>query len=166
MGWPGRSRRPDAVYDGELQVHFEMAAYEDGHQLLPRTIRYIEDRRKEERRYTAAIEEHPSSLHIVWGKLDPVASYPMAERLAGLRPEATFVTFEDVGHYPMLEAPDRFTKPCSPPSDAPFGASLRCSSADDSRRNEGCQRRRRKAALSWKRPGAPSGVVAYLPVAA
>jgi pimeloyl-ACP methyl ester carboxylesterase len=108
-GVAGTFARPDALSDDELQVHFELAAYQDGHQLLPRTIRYIEDRRKEERRYTAAIEEHPSSLHIVWGKLDPVARYPMAERLAGLRPDATFVTLEDVAHYPMLEAPDRFT---------------------------------------------------------
>jgi pimeloyl-ACP methyl ester carboxylesterase len=108
-GVAGTFARPDALPDDELQVHFELAAYQDGHQLLPRTIRYIEDRRKEERRYTAAIEEHPSSLNIVWGKLDPVARYPMAERLAGLRPDATFVTLEDVAHYPMLEAPDRFT---------------------------------------------------------
>ena len=59
-----------------------MASYQDGHQLLARTIRYIEDRRAEERRFTGAIEEHPSPLHIIWGKLDPVARYPMAERLA------------------------------------------------------------------------------------
>jgi pimeloyl-ACP methyl ester carboxylesterase len=108
-GVAGTFARPDAVPDDELEAHWELAAYQDGHQLLPRTIRYIEDRRKEERRYTEAIEVHPSPLHIVWGKLDPVARYPMAERLAGLRPDATFVTLEHAAHYPMLEDPPAFT---------------------------------------------------------
>jgi pimeloyl-ACP methyl ester carboxylesterase len=34
----------------------------------------------------------------------------MAERLAGIRPDATFVTMTDVGHYPMLEDPQAFTR--------------------------------------------------------
>ncbi len=32
----------------------------------------------------------------------------MAIRLHELRHEAPLVTLEDVGHYPMVEAPDRF----------------------------------------------------------
>jgi pimeloyl-ACP methyl ester carboxylesterase len=95
--------------DDELTAQWELASYQDGHQLLARTIRYIEDRRAEERRFTGAIEEHPSPLHIIWGKLDPVARYPMATRLHDLRPEAPLVTLEDIGHYPMVEAPDAFT---------------------------------------------------------
>ena len=95
--------------DDELTAQWEMASYQDGHQLLARTIRYIEDRRLEERRFTGAIEEHPSPLHIIWGKLDPVARYPMAERLHELRPDAPLVTLDEIGHYPMVEAPDAFS---------------------------------------------------------
>ena len=108
----GRGRRDVRAFrrrDDELTAQWELASYQDGHQLLARTIRYVEDRRVEERRFTGAIEEHPSPLHIIWGKLDPVAAYPMAERLHGLRPEAPLVTLEDIGHYPMVEAPDAFS---------------------------------------------------------
>jgi pimeloyl-ACP methyl ester carboxylesterase len=107
-GVAGTFAQPDEVSDEELAAQWELASYNDGHQLLARTIRYIEDRRAEERRYTGPIEEHPSPLHIIWGQLDPVARYPMAERLHGLRPDAPLVTLEDIGHYPMVEAPARF----------------------------------------------------------
>lgn len=107
-GVAGTFAQPGEADPDELQAQWELASYRDGHQLLARTIRYIEDRRKEERRYTGAIEEHPSPLHIIWGKLDPVARYPMAERLAGVRPDASFVTLEDVAHYPMVEDPTGF----------------------------------------------------------
>jgi pimeloyl-ACP methyl ester carboxylesterase len=108
-GVAGTFARPDAVDPDELAAQWQLASYQDGHKLLARTIRYIEDRRAEERRYTGAIEEHPSPLHIIWGKLDPVARYPMAERLHEIRPEAPLVTLEDIGHYPMVEDPDGFS---------------------------------------------------------
>jgi pimeloyl-ACP methyl ester carboxylesterase len=44
----------------------------------------------------------------VWGDLDPVAVYPMAERLVAARPGTPLVTLDGVGHYPMVEDPVRF----------------------------------------------------------
>ena len=63
---------------------------------------------EEERRYTEAIEIHPSPLGIVWGDLDPIAVHAMALRLAEVRADARLVTLDGVGHYPMVEAPERF----------------------------------------------------------
>lgn len=92
----------------ELDAQWELMAIEQGQALLPRTIRYIEDRRLEERRYTEAIEIHPSPLGIVWGDLDPIAVHAMALRLAEVRADARLITLDGVGHYPMVEAPERF----------------------------------------------------------
>ena len=100
---------PDSVVDDlELDVVVALSVREDGLTLLPRTIRYIEDRRAEERRFTGAIEDHPSPLGIVWGDLDPVAVHAMAHKLVEARPGTPLTTLDGVGHYPMLEAPDRF----------------------------------------------------------
>jgi pimeloyl-ACP methyl ester carboxylesterase len=93
----------------ELDAQWELVSYRDGHQLLARTIRYVEDRRAEESRYTGGVEQHGSPLHIIWGKLDPIAVYAMADRLHERVPSSTLVTLEDVGHYPMVEAPDEFS---------------------------------------------------------
>lgn len=98
------------VDPAELEALAELARRQDGLAMLPRTIRYIEDRRADERRFTGAIEAHPSPVGLVWGDRDPVAVYAMAERFVTVRPRTELVTLEGVGHYPMLEAPDRFAE--------------------------------------------------------
>ncbi len=82
----------------------------DGHRLLPRLIRYIEERRVHEGRWTGAIETHPSPVDVVWGALDPVAGLDMAHRFVAARPDANLVVLDGVGHFPMVEAPDRFNE--------------------------------------------------------
>jgi pimeloyl-ACP methyl ester carboxylesterase len=94
----------------ELEAQWLLMSTHDGNALLPRTIRYIEDRRAEERRFTGAIETHPSPLGVVWGDQDPVAVHPMTAKLLEARPDATLITLDGVGHYPMVETPDRFAK--------------------------------------------------------
>ena len=94
--------------DEELSAQWQLLTHNGGDSLLARTIRYIEDRRAEERRYTGAIETHPSPLGIVWGELDPIAVHAMTDRLLEVRPDATRTTLTGVGHYPMVEAPERF----------------------------------------------------------
>ena len=94
--------------DEELAAQWELMARADGHRLMTRTIRYLEDRRAEERRFTGAIEDHPSPLGVVWGAVDPVAVVAMVEQLASARPGTPATILDDVGHYPMVEAPAAF----------------------------------------------------------
>jgi pimeloyl-ACP methyl ester carboxylesterase len=97
-----------SVPDEELVALWELIAREDGHRLLPRLIRYIEERRRDEARYTGAIERHPSPLHVVWGSDDPIAVQAMTDRLCAARPDAVVELLDGVGHYPMIESPARF----------------------------------------------------------
>ena len=99
-----------SVDDAELEAAVELVAHHDGHRLLPRTIRYIEERRRNQNRFTGAIETHPSPLGIVWGADDPIAVVAMATRLHEARPDAPCHILPDVGHYPMVEAPDVFAE--------------------------------------------------------
>ena len=97
-----------AVPDDELVALAALVARDEGSRLLPRLIRYIEERRRDEERYTGAIETHPSALHVVWGVDDPIAVVAMTERLVAARPDAAVELLDGVGHYPMIEAPVRF----------------------------------------------------------
>ncbi len=96
------------VEESDLAGEWELISHDAGHLLLPRTIRYIEERRKNQARFTGAIETHPSPLAIVWGTEDPIAVAAMATRLYDVRPDATLTWLQDVGHYPMLESPAVF----------------------------------------------------------
>ncbi len=89
----------------DLLVASRFISLRGGDLLLPRLVRYIEDRRKKEARYTGAIEAHRSPLAIVWGTEDPIAVAAMADRLHGARPDSSLILLGGVGHYPMLEAP-------------------------------------------------------------
>jgi pimeloyl-ACP methyl ester carboxylesterase len=97
-----------AVDPDELEAQWAMIAHRDGQQLLPRLIRYIEERRRSESRFTGAIERHPCPLTVVWGVDDPIAVPAMVERLIRARPDCSVTLLDGVGHYPMVEAPDRF----------------------------------------------------------
>ncbi len=108
QGW-GATFGPDTpAPDEELAAQWKLLARDGGQLVLPRIIRYIEERRLHERRWTGAIERHPSPLTIVWGDSDPIAVFEMAEHLSGVRPDAELVRLGRVGHYPMIEAPDAF----------------------------------------------------------
>lgn len=105
--------------EAELDDQWELVSRHDGHRLLTRTIRYLEDRRAEERRFTGAIEEHPAPLGVVWGTVDPVAVVAMVDRLLEARPGTPVTLLEDVGHYPMVEDPTGFASGVLAHLDAP-----------------------------------------------
>ncbi|MGH2728541.1 MAG: alpha/beta fold hydrolase [Actinomycetota bacterium] len=93
--------------DDELRALWEFVSRGNGHTILPRTIRYIEERRVHEGRWISALRDHPSPITVVWGDRDPIAVYAMAERFVAERPGTPLVTLDGVGHFPMIEAPER-----------------------------------------------------------
>ncbi len=93
--------------EAELRAQWELLSRSDGQTILPRTIRYIEERRVHEVRWIAALRDHPSPITVVWGERDPIAVYPMAERFVSERPGTPLVRLDGVGHFPMIEAPGR-----------------------------------------------------------
>jgi pimeloyl-ACP methyl ester carboxylesterase len=100
--------RHRAAAGAHLAALVELMVRDGGHRLLPRLIRYIDERKRHEARWTGAIERHPSPLSIVWGTDDPIARVAMAHRLAAARPDAELCLLEGVGHFPMIEDPERF----------------------------------------------------------
>ena len=92
----------------DMSGHAALVCRSNGDAVLPRTIRYIEERRANERRFTGAIETHPAPLHVVWGPEDPIAVPAMAEHLVATRTDATLTWIDGAGHYPMVESPEAF----------------------------------------------------------
>jgi pimeloyl-ACP methyl ester carboxylesterase len=105
---PANALPPPGWPDDLVAAMVEQIMRDGGHLVLPRLIRYIEERRRNQTRFTGAIESDPSPLHIVWGLDDPIAVPSMVDTLRAARPDATVDLLEGVGHYPMIEAPARF----------------------------------------------------------
>jgi pimeloyl-ACP methyl ester carboxylesterase len=92
---------------GTLQTMEQLLRHDGGARMLPVTIRYIEERRRNHDRWSAALVDYPGELIAVWGEGDPVAVPEMVDRLVGLRPSTIVVRWSDVGHWPHIEAPER-----------------------------------------------------------
>jgi pimeloyl-ACP methyl ester carboxylesterase len=99
---------PDApAPDGAIDDLVALIRHDRGDRLMPRLIRYIEERRRHQERWTAGLVDFAGPLAAVWGERDPIAVLPMVERLRSLRPDTDVVTLPDVGHWPSIEAPER-----------------------------------------------------------
>lgn len=78
-----------------------------GDRLLPRLIRYIEERRRHLDRWTAGLTTFENPLHVAWGAQDPIARVAMAHRMVELRPSTDLTIWDDVSHWPPIEVPER-----------------------------------------------------------
>ena len=93
--------------DDELVVPIWESMDEGGgvarmHELL----HYIADRRTHEARWRSALEGCDLPMAFVWGDLDPVSGAHMIARVEERLPAARIHRLADVGHWPLLEAPD------------------------------------------------------------
>lgn len=91
----------------ELDAMIALVRNNGGDQLLPRLIRYIEERRANQDRFTSGLVDYPGPMTALWGEKDPIAVVAMTQRLKELRPATEIVTWPDVAHWPSLEVPDR-----------------------------------------------------------
>ncbi|HEX9697088.1 MAG TPA: alpha/beta hydrolase [Actinomycetota bacterium] len=93
--------------DAEVEAMIALIALGGGDRLLPRLIRYIEERRANQERWTDALNEYTGLLYAIWGEQDPIAVVAMAHELKAQRPMTRVETWPDVGHWPEIEVPER-----------------------------------------------------------
>ena len=80
-----------------------------GNRLGHKLVYYMDERTIYADRWHGAVRDWPGDLSLAWGLLDPVAVPAILEGLVDLRPTVEPITFPDLGHYPQVEDPDRFT---------------------------------------------------------
>jgi len=90
----------------DLQDLWALQIRDDGRQALARCINYMEQRRQNRARWVGALVESKVPRRLLCGALDPVSGRHLAERYQELVPQPDVVLFDDLGHYPHLEAPD------------------------------------------------------------
>jgi pimeloyl-ACP methyl ester carboxylesterase len=102
-----------AVSDEELDMMWAGVARSEGRLRMPQLASYMEERKRFEHRWIGALTALDVPAHVLWGKRDPVAVPEIATLLAGEIPGARLTWLEELGHYPMLEAPARWAEAVS-----------------------------------------------------
>jgi pimeloyl-ACP methyl ester carboxylesterase len=93
---------------GFLSDCWELMELNGGNRLGHKLISYMEERQIYAERWHGAIRSWGGELSLLWGMQDPVAVPEILEGLLELRPSVDPVRFEDLGHYPQVEDPERF----------------------------------------------------------
>ncbi|HEY1691606.1 MAG TPA: alpha/beta hydrolase [Polyangiaceae bacterium] len=97
-------RQPDGAV---LDAMWELLARDGGAERMRAAIGYVGERRRFRRRWIGALERCDVPLLVAWGRRDPVAVMAIAERIARGTPGARLQTWDDLGHWPQIEAPER-----------------------------------------------------------
>lgn len=99
---------PHRVPESELYAMWEGLVRDGGRERLPALSGYLNERVRFAARWIEPLTRLDLACHVLWGQRDPVAVPAIAEQLAREIPGATLTWLGDLGHYPMLEAPDRW----------------------------------------------------------
>ena len=93
--------------DEEAMDQWALICAGGGRTLNHKTIRYMEERFRHADRWHGAIRDFSKPVSIAWAMLDPVATDRVLDAVLELRPSAPLTRFEDLGHYPQIEDPER-----------------------------------------------------------
>jgi len=99
---------PRAVSDAELDAMWEGLVRDGGRARMPALSGYMAERVRFAERWIGALTRLDLPAHVLWGRRDPVAVAAIAEQLTREIPRATPTWLDELGHYPMLEAPARW----------------------------------------------------------
>lgn len=103
----GPTTRPDAE---QMQDFWSVLTCNDGTAAMPRLLGYMRERRRQRRRWVAALQGAGLPMLLVNGTSDPVSGGQMADRMQRLVPACAVCRLQGIGHYPQLEAPRQVAK--------------------------------------------------------
>lgn len=92
--------------EAELDAFWQLIAREDGPRLMPKLIRYIDERRAQRGRWVPAMQRTRVPMRLINGPVDPVSGAHMVARYRELIPDPDVVLLPEIGHYPQVEAPE------------------------------------------------------------
>jgi pimeloyl-ACP methyl ester carboxylesterase len=91
----------------EAEDQWSLLNHGGGRRIAHRLIRYMDERLARAERWHGALRKWPGPLAIAWGMLDPVATPAVLDAVTELRPRAPVTRWDNLGHYPQLEDPER-----------------------------------------------------------
>ena len=91
----------------EAADQWSLVAHNGGQRLGHKLISYMDERERYAERWHGALRDWRKPLHLAWGMQDPVATEKVLDGVMELRPAAPLIRFEELGHYPQIEDPQR-----------------------------------------------------------
>ena len=90
---------------GELETYWHLMNHNNGLAVIPKLIRYMQERRDNRERWVGALQQAGYPVGLINGIDDPISGGHMVERYRQIVSEDDIVELAGVGHYPQVEAP-------------------------------------------------------------
>ena len=90
---------------GELEIYWHLMNHNNGIAVIPKLIRYMQERRDNRERWVGALQQASYPVGLINGIDDPISGGHMVERYRQIVSEDDIVELAGVGHYPQVEAP-------------------------------------------------------------
>ena len=105
--YPQAYAEPDGFDDEHYRQQWSLILNNNGRRTLAKVAGYMKERKRNPERWLGPLHRLDLPFKLIWGKLDSVAVYPIAERICSRNPRAKLLSLEDVAHYPQLECPEK-----------------------------------------------------------
>ena len=89
----------------DLKVHWDLLLRARGRSVMPKIIRYMDERVRYRERWVSALTDTKIPLRLINGLDDPISGGHMADRYQELVNNADIVGLPAIGHYPQNENP-------------------------------------------------------------
>jgi pimeloyl-ACP methyl ester carboxylesterase len=93
------------IAEEEIRIYWQLLNYNNGSRVMPKLIRYMQERKHYRQRWVGALENSRIPLRLINGTADPISGLHMVERYRQLINNPDVVLLNDVGHYPQVESP-------------------------------------------------------------
>ncbi len=93
--------------DEEIDGHWDLFTHNKGKRIFHKLMQYIPERKANRERWVGALKDTHLPLRLIDGGADPVSGKHLYDYYLEQVPGADAVLFEEIGHYPHTEAPDR-----------------------------------------------------------
>ncbi len=104
----GKEARARDDFDEIVTCMSHQIDYNHGSRVVGSIGHYLEERKEEFDRWSRTFFTFKHApMTVIWGEQDPVAVIAMADRIKKERPVTDLYKYEDSGHWPSIEWPDR-----------------------------------------------------------
>lgn len=93
--------------DEEIDGHWSLLNHNEGLKVFHKLLQYIPQRRQHRERWVGALQKAILPMRLINGGADPISGAHLYHYYKSMIENADAVLFEDIGHYPQTEAPER-----------------------------------------------------------
>lgn len=94
----------------ELDEFWKLINHNGGKYIFHLLIRYMQERKDNRKRWVEAIQQTTIPIRLIDGTADPISGQNMADRYKEIIPNPDVIELENIGHFPLIEAPELVLK--------------------------------------------------------